>query len=252
MKHLIAVIIGVLVIASAHAQQITYQVKEANVDKYKGYVMPELGMHLGGGSLLGFDLGVQSQYRLPVLPLTLRGTARWEFAGLGKTEFGRTRLLDVGAMLPLTGRAKPGRVIITTDYSYSSTYISEEYFAVDGEVRRSLMARGGLYHLWTSGGLATTGFSAGLGFNVTEHALVHVSDGNTYETFHNWQLFADAMVAPMAKGTDLIENELTVGGKVGLLSTGANWDWYGEVSIYPKNTVFLLFGFLLDLGVMFE
>lgn len=95
--------------------------------------MPDASIHLGGGTGLGLNVGAVSQYRLPVLPLTLRGNIRYEIIGVGKTNIGNTGVLDVGAMFPIIpGRKKTGRVKITTSYSESSRYIHEEYFVVDG------------------------------------------------------------------------------------------------------------------------
>ncbi|MEQ8470090.1 MAG: hypothetical protein RIC35_02850 [Marinoscillum sp.] len=99
--------------------------------------------------------------------------------------------------------------------------------------------------------MSTTGLSAGLAFRVLEHAQVRVED-YTYEANYNWQIYVDAMYAPVSNIEDFNNESIPYGGRVGLLSTGKNWDWYGELCLYPKSTGYLIFGFLFDLGWEFK
>ena len=78
--------LSIVLCAYAATAQVKYTVKEANINKYRGFAGLDLSSHLGGGTGLGFNVGARSQYRLPVLPITIRGFARWEVFGVGKTD----------------------------------------------------------------------------------------------------------------------------------------------------------------------
>lgn len=246
-----------LIIATlfSYGQRISYQVVEADVDKYRGYALPEASIHIGGGTGLGLNLGALSQYRLKGFPLTLRGAIRYEAIGAGESDLGNTGILEAGAMFPLIpGRKKATRVKITTNYNYSSsgssTAISESFFYVDGEIKRDLLLRGGLYRAWSRGGLRTIGLSGGLGFRVIEHAKVKVEGNYTYEANYNWQIYADAFYAQSTNFEEFSSESLPLGGRLGFVTTGMNWDWYGEVSVYHEGPLYLIFGFMLNLNVL--
>ena len=238
---------------STKAQQISYKVLEADVDKYRGYAMPDASIHIGGGTGVGLNLGALSQYRLKGFPLTLRGNIRYEVIGAGKTDYGNTGVIEAGAMFPLIpGRKKATRVKITTNYSYSSsgssTSISESFFYVDGQTKRDLLVRGGMYRIWSRGGLRTTGLSGGLGYRVLEHAKVKVDGDYTYEANYNWQIYADAFYAMNTNWEDYGAESLPLGARLGFQTTGMNWDLYGEASVYHEGPFYLIFGFLLNLN----
>lgn len=255
MKNLLLIAAVLAISFSSSAQQISYKVVEADADKYRGYVLPDASIHLGGGTLVGLNLGARSQYRLKGTPLTLRGEFRYEVIGAGKSDVGNTGIMEAGVLFPIIpGRKKTTRVKITTDYNYSSnsrtTSISESYFHVDGETRRDLLLRGGLYRAWSRGGLRTNGLSGGLGFRVIEHAKVKVDGDYTYEANYNWQIYADAFYSTNSNAEEYIEDIIPIGGRLGFLSTGMNWDWYGEASIYHKGPFYLIFGFLVNIEAL--
>ena len=241
--------------SSTNAQQISYKVIEADADKYRGYALPDASIHIGGGTGLGLNLGARSQYRLDGFPLTLRGDIRYEVIGVGKTDYANTGIIEAGAMFPLIpGKKKTTRVKITTNYSYSSngsyTSTSETFFYVDGQTRRDLLARGGIYRVWSRGGLRTNGLSGGLGYRVIEHAKVKVEGDYTYEANYNWQIYADAFYAMNTNWEDYGTESLPLGGRLGFQTTGMNWDWYGEASVYHDGPFYLIFGFLVNLDVL--
>lgn len=240
---------------SINAQNITYRVEEADVDKYRGYIMPDFAIHLGGGTGAAIDVGAVAQYRLPVLPITLRGNMRWELIGVGKSDVGNTGVLDVGGMFPIIpGRRKDDRVKVITNYSYSSSSISESYFYVDGQKKADLLARAGLFQLISSKGLSTTGFSGGVAFRMIKHAKVRINQdqGYYYESNFNWQVYSDVMIAPVSNVEEFMNDSLEYGAKLGVLSTGQNWNWYAELCVYPKGPAYYIFGFLFDLGWHFK
>ncbi|MFY0605707.1 MAG: hypothetical protein JXR10_03270 [Cyclobacteriaceae bacterium] len=232
--------------------QVSYTVDEANATKWQNFAHFELSSHLLGTTGMGFSIGAQSQYKLPVLPVTLAGRFRYEGFGVGDVlykgeTYGPSRNFELAAMIPiLPGRKKPGKVKVTTNYEVSNTSTYEEYFYAEGEKKNELMARGGLFQYWTKGNFTSTGVSAGLTLRMRKHVDVSLSNEEGYhrEVFSNNQLYFDLLYAPIIKG--IREDEgYNLGGRIGFLrAASSGMNYYTELEVRPGFIAALTFGWL--------
>jgi hypothetical protein len=232
--------------------EVNFTVDEANTTKWSGFTHFEVSSHLLGTTGMGFSAGLQSQYKLPALPITLNGRFRYEIGGLGQVKYkgeayGSSRNIELAALFPIIpGRKKEARVKVTTDYSASNTTIREEYFYADGQKKTDLLVRGGGFQYWTNGNFSSTGLSAGLVLRTRRHVKVSLKNEEGYyrEVFTNSQVYVDMLYAPILTG--LREDEgFNVGGRIGFLQAASDgMNYYVELEFRPGVIAAITFGWL--------
>ena len=217
-------------------------------------------MFLGGASILGISLELRGQYDLPGLPLTAWFQGHRELVGVGNINRGpltyeaKPMELNGGVMLPIIpGKKKKGPVkIILEDYSsYSSTRFvtDQKYLKAQGEVKKDLMAKVGLYS-FSSADASNTGLTLGITRRKREQAKIEL-DGYTYDTHYDKQFYIDLIYTPITSlpepGTDAngqvvaLDPATTFGARIGLQKIlYGNRSINYEVSMRPYSDAYLI------------
>lgn len=263
-RHLVKMLFAVaflMISTFASAQQMTYRVVDKDINTYRGSIQFRVPLTLNSYNGIGLNAGAQAEYRLPVLPLTVRGHFEIEIGGLGEGSGiseggGRFREIDAGVMYPLIGgRAKDGKVKMILDAGSNSTSYWEKFIYTEGQIKNEILARGGLFH-WGVGRWRATGFSAGIAFRKRQHSSVKFTENPdyTYSTYKHLVIYADALVLPVQNVTDPEFNVRSDPFPWGF-RIGAAVEWESSNAIYyeigvrpaPNNVAF---GFL-NIGYTF-
>lgn len=248
-----------------NGETMRYRVNSKDVNTYRGSIHFRVPMTLNSYNGIGLNAGAQAEYRLPVLPLTIRGNFEIEIGGLGDGDAigedgKRFREIDAGVMYPLIGgRAKSGKVKMTLESYSSMTHTYEKFIYTEGEIKNELLARGGLFH-WGARQFSASGFSAGIAFRKLQHSEVTFDKWPDYDysTYKQVLIYADALIFPVQNVTSndfrVTKDPAPFGLRLGLMV-----EWHASNSIYteigvrpaPNNVAmgFINFGYTFGWGL---
>jgi hypothetical protein len=243
----------------------TYRVVSKDVNTYRGSIHLRVPMTLNSYNGIGLNAGAQAEYRLPVLPLTIRGNFEVEIGGLGESDAigedgGRFREIDAGVMYPLIGgRRKNGKVKMTLESYSSMTHHYEKFIYTEGEIKNDFLARAGLFH-WGARQFRASGFSAGVAFRKLQHSEVEFEKwpDYTYSTFKQVLIYADALIFPVQTVTSnefrVTKDPASIGFRIGMMvEWHASNSFYTEIGVRPApNNMaigFINFGYTFGWGL---